>query len=102
MMKARYKILLGGAALALASAASFPGAMNVFYPNTYPSDWAKRQALATCERTSSTFMRFLASERQDCYARMRDAAAAADVSGIWSKHDRSAAALSEAAGKRSL
>ena len=95
-MKGRYKVLLGGAALALASAASFPSAMNVFYPNTYPADWSKRQALATCERTSSTFVRFLASARDDCYSRMRDAIAPAELSGIWSKHDRSAIALAEA------
>jgi hypothetical protein len=96
-MKVRYKVLVGGTVLALASAASFPGAMNVFYPNTYPGDWSQREALATCERASATFVRFLSRARDDCYSRMRDTVASADRSGMWSKHDRSATALAEAA-----
>src|SRR5258707_1128631 len=52
-MKGRYKVLLGGAALALASAASFPSAMNVFYPNTYPADWSKRRTGSTLHSLSA-------------------------------------------------
>lgn len=86
-MRASFKIILGAAAIGAATAASFPNEISSFYLGAHPSDWTKRQALAMCEQTSSTFVRFLASERENCYSRLRNTALG-DRSGMWSKHDR--------------
>ncbi len=95
-MKIGRKMLLGTAAIALASAASFPGEIGAFYRGSYPTDWSKRQALSVCELTNATFVRYLASERADCYARMRNTVALGDRTGVWSKHDRARGQLAQA------
>jgi hypothetical protein len=81
------KLVLGGAAILLAGAASFPGEIRALYQGSYPTDARKRDALAVCQLNSPSFIRFLASEREECYARMR--AAIGEHTGTWSKHDRS-------------
>ena len=88
------KLVLGGAAMLLAGAASFPGPIRSLYQGGYPTDARKRDALAMCQQNSPSFIRFLASEREDCYARMRTAAG--DHTGTWSKHDRSSMHLAQA------
>jgi hypothetical protein len=85
------KIALGATALLLASAASFPHELAAIYQLSYPTDARKRDALQLCQQNSGSFIRFLASEREDCYARMR--VAVGDNTGVWSKHDRSPAHL---------
>jgi len=80
-MKLRYKVLLGAAAVGVASAASFPNEFGLS-----PTSWRQREALSLCQQTNSGFVRFLASDRENCYSRMRTAI---DVrTGIWSRHDR--------------
>ncbi|MGH7093221.1 MAG: hypothetical protein ACREFB_06780 [Stellaceae bacterium] len=81
------KLVLGAAAALLATAASFPHQIQTIYRSSYPTDARQREALATCQQQSSAFIRFLPSEREDCYARMR--VAVGDNTGVWSKHDRS-------------
>ena len=80
-MKLRYKVLLGCAAVALASAASFPNEFGLG-----PSSWRQREALTLCQQANSTFVRFLASDRENCYSRMRTAVGVR--TGLWSRHDR--------------
>ncbi len=49
----------------------------------------RASATSRCSSASSRaapFIRFLASDREDCYARMR--VAVGDNTGVWSKHDR--------------
>jgi hypothetical protein len=87
-MRIGYKALLGVAAIGIATAASFPSEIGAFYRDAHPTEWTKRQALATCEQTSSTFIRFLPSDREECYSRLRNSAVG-DRTGMWSKHDRS-------------
>lgn len=87
------KLLLGSAAIVLAGAASFPGELRSLYRGSYPSDARKRDALAACQLNSPSFIRFLASEREDCYARMRTAVG--EHSGTWSKHDRRSTHLAQ-------
>lgn len=87
------KLVLGAAAALLASAASFPHEIQSIYRSSYPTDARKREALATCQLQSSAFIRFLPSEREDCYARMR--MAVGDNTGVWSKHDRSSIHLAQ-------
>ncbi len=84
-MKLRYKVLLGTAAVAFATAASFPNELGAFYLG--PTSWQQREALSACQQTNSTFVRFLASDRENCFSRMRNAAGAG--TGLWSRHDRS-------------
>lgn len=81
------KIVLGAAAAVLASAASFPHQLAAIYQMSYPTDARKRDALQLCQQQSGSFVRFLQSEREDCYARMR--VAVGDNTGVWSKHHRS-------------
>ena len=80
-MKLRYKVLLGFAAVGVASAASFP---NEFGLST--TTWRQREALSLCQQTNSTFVRFLASDRENCYSRMRTAIELR--TGMWSRHNR--------------
>jgi hypothetical protein len=48
----------------------------------YPSEPEKQQALAACSRADPAFVRFLASERDACYARVGIAArASVDLGG---------------------
>ena len=87
-MRVGYKLLLGAAAIGIATASSFPGEISALYRSSFPSEWTKRQALAVCEQTNATFVRYLASEREECYSRMRNTAALGDRTGMWSRHDR--------------
>jgi len=86
-MKLVTKVALGAAAVALATAASFPGPLTDFYRGTFPNDLRSRQALDFCAAHNASFLRFLASDREDCYRQMRNLAAAANNSGTWSKPD---------------
>jgi hypothetical protein len=79
-MKLRYKVVLGVAAVGIASAASFPNEFGLS-----PNSWQQREALSMCQRTNSTFVRFLASDRQSCYSRMRTAIEVR--TGMWSRHN---------------
>jgi len=89
-MKLRYKVLLGAAAVAVASAASFP---NEFGLST--TTWRQREALSLCQQTNSSFVRFLASDRENCYSRMRTAIEVR--TGMWSRHDRHPQQLAQVA-----
>ena len=86
-MKLVSKLALGAAAVVVATAASFPGELGDFYRGIHPSDMRKREALDACAAQNSSFMRFLASDREDCYRRMRGLDAAANNTGTWSKPD---------------
>ena len=88
-MKMITKIALGAAAVVVATAASFPGPLTDFYRGTFPNDLRKREALDACAAQNSSFMRFLASDREDCYRQMRGIGATANNSGSWSKPDHS-------------
>lgn len=87
-MKLISKIALGATALVVASAASFPGPLADLYHGTYPDDMRKREALDACEAQRTTFVRLLASNREDCYRQLRGNSVAANFSGVWSKPDR--------------
>jgi hypothetical protein len=87
------KIVMGAAAALLASAASFPHELAEIYQSSYPTDAVKRDALRLCQQNSGAFVRFLASDREDCYRSMR--VAVGDNTGVWSKHDRSATHLAQ-------
>jgi hypothetical protein len=87
MMTLVKKIMLGAAAAVLATAASFPHELAAIYQSSYPTDAHKRDALRLCQQNSGSFIRYLASEREDCYRSMR--VAVGDNTGVWSKHDRS-------------
>ena len=88
-MKIIGKIALGAAAVVVATAASVPGQFGDLYRGTYPSDMRKREALDACAAQSASFVRFLASDREDCYHQMRGLGVAVNYSGVWSKPDRS-------------
>ena len=88
-MKLRYKIVLGVAAVGLASAASFPNEFGLS-----STTWRQREALSLCQQSNSTFVRFLASDRDNCYSRMRTAGEVR--TGIWSRHDRAEQKLAQA------
>jgi hypothetical protein len=89
-MKLRYKVVLGIAAVGLASAASFPNEFGLS-----STTWRQREALSLCQQANSTFVRFLASDRDNCYSRMRTASEVR--TGIWSRHDRGELRLAQAA-----
>ncbi len=86
-MKMISKIALGAAALVVATAASFPGPLSDFYRGTFPNDLRKREALDACAAQNASFLRFLASDRENCYRQMRGIGATANNSGSWSKPD---------------
>ena len=88
-MKFRYKVLFGVAAVAVASAASFPNEFGLG-----PTSWQQREALSLCQQTNSTFVRFLPSDRESCYNRMRTAVGVR--TGLWSRHDRGERQLAQA------
>jgi hypothetical protein len=83
------KLMLGGAALLIATAASFPQEIGDRYLGTYPQDIRKREALKVCQENSLEFVRFFASDREACFTRMRVVGAPGSYSGVWSKPDRS-------------
>ena len=82
------KMLFGAAALVGATAASFPHGFGDIYLGTYPQDIRKREALKLCEEESQSFVRFLASDRDQCYRQMRGVGMISAFSGVWSKPDR--------------
>jgi hypothetical protein len=87
-MKMISKLALGAAAVVVATAASVPGQLGDFYRGTYPNDLRKREALDACAAQSPSFVRFLASDRENCYRQMRNLGVAVNYSGMWSKPDR--------------
>jgi len=89
-MRLRYKVLLGAAAVAIASAASSPNQFGFG-----PASWQEREALSMCQRTNASFVRFLASERDSCYSQFRSAVD--EHTGLWSRHDRGQRRVAEAA-----
>jgi hypothetical protein len=90
------KVFLGAAAVTLATAASFPHGIGDLYLGTYPSDIMKREALKVCQQNSLSFVRFLASDREECYRQMRSLGGMpATFSGVWSKPDRERMPLSQ-------
>jgi hypothetical protein len=93
MMTLVKKVVLCGAAVLLATAASFPHELAAIYQSSHPVDASKREALQLCQQQSGSFIRYLASEREDCYSRMR--VAVGDNTGTWSKHDRSPVHLAQ-------
>ncbi len=92
-MRFAKKIVLGTAAALLVTAAGFPHQIAAIYHSSYPADPHKAHALALCQQDNSSFIRFLPSERADCYARMRTVVG--DNTGIWSRHDRSVMHLAQ-------
>ena len=82
------KICFGAAAVLLATAASFPHGIGDMYLGTYPQDIMKREALKLCQANSPSFVRFLASDREECYRQFRPVGMQATFSGVWSKPDR--------------
>ncbi|HXP06611.1 MAG TPA: hypothetical protein VN808_21030 [Stellaceae bacterium] len=88
-MKLITKMALGAAAVVVATAASFPGEFGDLYRGIHPSDMRKREALDACAAQNASFMRILASDREDCYRQMRGLGAAANNTGTWSKPDHS-------------
>lgn len=92
-MRLAKKLVLGAAAAVLASAASFPHQLAAIYQLSYPTDARKRDALQLCQQNNGSFVRFLASDREDCYRSMR--IAVGDNTGVWSKHDRSGMHLAQ-------
>ena len=91
-MRYRYKVLLGAAAVAVASAASFPNEIDALYLG--PTSWQKREALSICQQANATFVRFLASDRENCYSLLRTARV--ERTGLWSRHDRGQRQLAQA------
>jgi hypothetical protein len=82
------KICFGAAAMITATAASFPHGIGDMYLGTYPQGIMQREALKVCQATSLSFVRFLASDREQCYHEMRGVGMPATFSGVWSKPDR--------------
>ena len=72
-MTLAHKVLLAIAALLIAGGAAFPDDVASFYRGGYPSDPMKREALRTCLESNPSFVRFLESDREACYARMKNA-----------------------------
>jgi hypothetical protein len=69
-----HKVLLAIAALLIAGGAAFPDDVAGFYRGGYPSDPMKREALRLCQEVNPSFVRFLASDREACYAQVMKAA----------------------------
>ena len=81
------KMALGAAAVVVATAASFPGELGDLYRGIHPNDMRKREALDACAAQSASFIRFLASDRENCYRQMYGVGVAANYSDVWSKPD---------------
>ena len=87
-MKTSTKLLLGAVAVLTATAASAPAQLSDLYNGTYPSTLRQREALDLCAAQNPSFVRFLASDREQCYREMRNIGTNATFSGLWSKPDR--------------
>ena len=73
-MTLAHKFLLAIAALLIAGGAAFPNDVASFYHGGYPADPMKAEALRLCQQSNPSFVRFLASDREACYAEMKKAA----------------------------
>jgi hypothetical protein len=82
------QMMLGAAAVLTATAASVPNELGDLYYGNYPNDLHQREALNLCAAHSAAFVRFFASDREDCYRQMRGVSVAVNYSGVWSKPDR--------------
>jgi hypothetical protein len=87
MMKILPTLMIGAAAVVVATAASYPDQVGL-YRNTSSNSLRQREALNTCAQQDPSFVRFLASDRENCYRQMRGVTVAANYSGVWSKPDR--------------
>jgi hypothetical protein len=87
-MKTSVKLMLGAAAVLTATAASAPNQLSDLYNGTYPTSLREREALDLCAAQNPSFVRFLASDREQCYRALRGIGVAANYSGVWSKPDR--------------
>ena len=87
-MKLITKLAFSAAALVTATAATFPHGIGDMF-GTYPESIQQREALKLCQANNPAFLRFLASERDQCFRQMRPLAGMpATFSGVWSKPDR--------------
>lgn len=82
------KMLFGAAALAGATAASFPHGFGDIPFLDHSRAIREREALKLCQEQSRSFVSFLASDRSRCYHDMRGVGTTASYSGVWSKPDR--------------
>jgi hypothetical protein len=77
-----------GRARVATAATTFPQGLGDRYLGTYPQDLRRQEALKLCQQQSQAFVRFLASDRDQCYREMRPVGMTAGFSGVWSKPDR--------------
>jgi hypothetical protein len=61
-----YKLLIGAAAIGVASASSFPNEISAFYRASFPAEWQKRQRLPSASRPTPLSSAISASEREEC------------------------------------
>jgi len=87
-MKLFGKMIFGAVAVVTATAASSPHAISDLYLGTYPNDIRKQEALKLCQASNQSFVRFLASDRDQCFREMRSVGLVSAYSGVWSKPDR--------------
>jgi hypothetical protein len=85
-MKIITTLMIGAAAIVVASAASYPDEMGLY--RDAPISLHQREALNICAQQDRTFIRFLASDRDECYRQLRGVGVTANYSGVWSKPDR--------------
>jgi hypothetical protein len=87
-MKLIHKFALAAAVLVTATAATFPHGIGEVF-GTAPDTVQQREALKLCQTDNPAFMRFLASERDECFRHMRPLSGMpATFTGVWSKPDR--------------
>jgi hypothetical protein len=82
------KMMFGAFSLMTATAASSPHAITEMYLGSDQYDIRKQEALKLCQASSQAFVRFLASDRDQCFRQMRGVGTAGTYSGVWSKPDR--------------
>jgi hypothetical protein len=68
-MKLIHKVALGAAILVTATAASFPHGIGEML-GAATETFQEREALRLCQAQDPAFIRFVSSQRQDCYRRM--------------------------------
>jgi hypothetical protein len=89
------KMVFGAVSLLTATAASSPHAITEMYLGSDQYDLRKQEALKLCQATSQSFVRFLASDRDQCYHQMRGVGTNSTYSGVWSKPDRARMQLAQ-------
>jgi len=87
-------LLAGAAAVVVATAANYPEHLGL-YGDAATGTLRQREALDTCALQDRSFVRFLASDREQCYRQMRGMTAAPGYSGVWSKPDRAHPVVAE-------